>query len=109
ERAAEQDDKLTEKYLNGEELTEQEIRAALRKGTINFKLHPVFTGSALKYVGVQRLLDGVIDYLPAPADLSAVKGHDVRDPDRIIERQLIPDAPFAGLASKIANDHHSDL
>ena len=109
ERAAEQDDKLTEKYLNGEELTEQEIRAALRKGTISFKLHPVFTGSALKYVGVQRLLDGVIDYLPAPADLPPVQGHDVRDNDKIIERPLTPDAPFSGLAFKIVNDQHGDL
>jgi elongation factor G len=109
ERAAEQDDKLTEKYLNGEELTEKEIRAALRKGTISFKLHPVFTGSALKYVGVQRLLDGVIDYLPAPADLPPVQGHDIRDNDKIIERPLIPDAPFSGLAFKIVNDQHGDL
>jgi elongation factor G len=71
EKAAELDDHLTEKYLNGEPLTEQEIRTALRKGTIAFKCHPVFCGSALKYVGVQRLLDGVIDYLPSPMDIPA--------------------------------------
>src|SRR5690606_3931868 len=65
EKVAETDDTLMEKYLNGEELAEEEIRTGMRAATISFKLHPVFCGSALKYVGVQRLLDGVIDYLPA--------------------------------------------
>ena len=100
---------LTEKYLNGEPLTEQEIRAALRKGTIAFKCHPVFCGSALKYVGVQRLLDGVIDYLPSPMDLTTFKGHDVKDPDKMIERHSNPDEPFCGLAFKIVSDQHGDL
>ena len=109
EKVAETDDALTEKYLTGAEISEKELRAALRKATISFKLHPVFTGSALKYVGVQRLLDGVVDYLPAPADLPPVKGHDVRDHDKILERPLIPDAPFSGLAFKIVNDQHGDL
>src|SRR3954462_1872625 len=90
EKAAELDDHLTEKYLNGEKLTEQEIRAALRKGTIAFKCHPVFCGSALKYVGVQRLLDGVIDSLPSPKDLPPIIGHDPRDPDKEIVRPLTP-------------------
>src|SRR5262245_52408994 len=89
ERAAELDDHLTEKYLTDENsITESEIRAALRKGTIEFKCHPVFCGSALKYVGVQRLLDGVIDYLPSPQDVPPIHGHDVKDPDKIIERKL---------------------
>ena len=109
EKAAELDDALTEKYLNGQPLTEQEIRAALRKGTISFKCHPVFCGSALKYVGVQRLLDGVIDYLPAPTDLPPIHGHDVKDPDKMIERALSPDQPFCGLAFKIVSDQHGDL
>jgi elongation factor G len=109
EKAAELDDALTEKYLNGEPLTEQEIRTALRKGTIAFKCHPVFCGSALKYVGVQRLLDGVIDYLPSPMDITTFKGHDVKDPEKIIERHSNPDEPFCGLAFKIVNDQHGDL
>ncbi|HEY7091032.1 MAG TPA: elongation factor G [Tepidisphaeraceae bacterium] len=110
EKAAELDDHLTEKYLTDPNtITEQEIRTALRKGTISFKVHPVFCGSALKYVGVQRLLDGVIDYLPNPLDMPAIKGHDVKDPDKIIERHPNPDEPFCGLAFKIVNDQHGDL
>jgi elongation factor G len=109
EKAAELDDHLTEKYLNGEPLTEQEIRAALRKGTIAFKCHPVFCGSALKYVGVQRLLDGVIDYLPSPLDIPTFTGHDVKDPEKLIERHSNPDEPFCGLAFKIVSDQHGDL
>src|SRR5215207_274176 len=109
EKAAELDDHLTEKYLKGEPLTEQEIRGALRKGTIAFKCHPVFCGSALKYVGVQRLLDGVIDYLPSPMDLPAFQGHDVKDPDKVIERHSNPDEPFCGLVFKIVSDQHGDL
>jgi elongation factor G len=109
EKVAECDDALTEKYLNGIELTEQEIRAGLRKGTISFQLHPVFTGSALKYVGVQRLIDGVIDYLPSPLDMPAIKGHDLKDPEKIIERHPDPREPFSGLAFKIVSDQHGDL
>jgi elongation factor G len=109
EKVAETDDVLMEKYLNGEELTEAEIRSGLRKGTITFKLHPVFCGSALKYVGVQRLLDGVIDYLPAPQDIIEVKGHDPKDPDTEIIRKLVPEEPFCGLAFKIVSDQHGEL
>jgi elongation factor G len=110
EKAAELDDHLTEKYLTDPNtITEQEIRRALRKGTIEFKCHPVFCGSALKYVGVQRLLDGVIDYLPAPTDLPPIEGHDVKDADKTIVRKLTPDEPFCGLAFKIVNDQHGDL
>jgi elongation factor G len=109
EKAAELDDTLTEKYLNGEELSEQEIRAALRKGTIDFKCHPVFCGSALKYVGVQKLLDGVVDYLPSPHDLPPIVGHDPKNPEKEIIRTLTPDEPFCGLAFKIVSDQHGDL
>jgi len=109
EKAAELDDHLTEKYLSGEAMTEQEIRAALRKGTIDFKCHPVFCGSALKYVGVQRLLDGVVDYLPSPTDLPPIHGHDVKDPEKTIERKLTPEEPFCGLVFKIVSDQHGDL
>ena len=109
EKAAELDDDLTEKFLEGKPLTDQEIRGALRKGTISFKCHPVFCGSALKYVGVQRMLDGVVDYLPAPTDMPPIHGHDLKDPDKIIERPLTSDAPFCGLAFKIVSDQHGDL
>src|SRR3712207_3248347 len=91
EKVAELDDRLAEKYLTDpNSLTEDEIRAALRKGTIDFKCHPLFCGSAYKYVGVQTLLNGVIDFLPNPLDLPPVKGHDVRDHEKVIERKLDP-------------------
>ncbi|MGA3065967.1 MAG: elongation factor G [Tepidisphaeraceae bacterium] len=109
EKVAETDDHLMEKYLNNQEPTLEELRKALRAATIAFKLHPVFCGSALKYVGVQRVLDGVIDYLPSPLDMPAIKGHDIKDPDKIIERHPNPDEPFCGLAFKIVNDQHGDL
>ncbi len=109
EKVAETDDALAEKYLNGTEITEDEIRRGLRAATIAFKLHPVFCGSALKYVGVQRVLDGVIDYLPSPMDCPPIKGHDVKHPEKIIERKPDPAEPFCGLAFKIVNDQHGDL
>ena len=107
EKAADLYDNLTEKFLNGQPLTEQEIRRAA--GTHRVHGYPVFCGSALKYVGVQRLLDGVIDYLPSPMDLTTFKGHDVKDQDKIIERHSNPDEPFCGLAFKIVSDQHGDL
>lgn len=109
EKVAETDDVLMEKYLNGEELTEEDLRAGLRAATIAFKLHPVFCGSALKYVGVQRLIDGVIDYLPAPLDIPAIVGTDPKDETKTIERHPNPDEPFCGLAFKIVSDQHGDL
>jgi elongation factor G len=109
EKVAETDDHLMEKYLVSEEPTEQELRKALRAATIAFKLHPVFTGSALKYVGVQRLIDGVIDFLPSPLDMPPIKGHDAKDPEKVIERHPTPDEPFCGLVFKIVNDQHGDL
>lgn len=109
ERVAETDDKLTEKFLTGEEISEAELKAALRAATISFKLHPVYVGSALKYVGVQPLLDGVVDYLPSPYDLPNLKGHDPSKDDIVVERKLSPDEPFCGLVFKIVNDQHGDL
>jgi elongation factor G len=109
EKVAETDDGLMEKYLNTQEPTEAELRKAIRAATISFKIHPVFTGSALKYVGVQRLIDGVVDYLPSPIDMPPVKGHDVKDPEKVIERHPNVDEPFCGLAFKIVNDQHGDL
>ncbi len=109
EKVAETDDHLMEKYLKSEEPTEDELRAGIRAATISFKMHPVFCGSALKYVGVQRLIDGVIDYLPSPMDTPPVIGHDVKDPEKTIERHSDPDEPFCGLAFKIVSDQHGDL
>src|SRR5262249_31695158 len=109
EKVAETDDHLMEKYLNNVEPTEDELRKGIRAATIAFKMHPVFCGSALKYVGIQRLLDGVIDYLPSPLDMPAIKAHDAKDTDKIVERHANPDEPFAGLAFKIVNDQHGDL
>jgi elongation factor G len=110
EKVAETDDHLMEKYLTDpNSITEDEIRKGLRAATISFKLHPVFCGSALKYVGVQRLLDGVIDYLPAPTDITEITGHDMKDPDEHIVRKLVPDEPFCGLAFKIVSDQHGEL
>jgi len=109
EKVAETDEQLTDKYLHGQELTEEEIRRGLRAATIALKLHPVFCGSALKYVGVQRLLDGVIDYLPSPIDMPPIRGHDVKDPEKILQRHPSPDEPFCGLVFKIVSDQHGDL
>ena len=109
EKVAETDDHLMNKYLHEQEPTEQELRAGLRAATIAFKLNPVFCGSALKYAGVQRLLDGVVDYLPSPVDMPPIKGHDLKDKDKIIERRSDPNDPFCGLVFKIVNDQHGDL
>ncbi|MGH7179748.1 MAG: elongation factor G, partial [Tepidisphaeraceae bacterium] len=109
EKVAETDDKLMEKYIRGQEPSEDELRAGVRRATISFKMNPVFCGSALKYVGVQRLLDGVIDYLPSPLDLPPVVGHDVKHPEKTIERKSDPSEPFCGLVFKIVNDQHGDL
>lgn len=110
EQAAELDDALTEKYLEDESsITADEIRAAMRKGTIARKVHPVFCGSALKYIGVQRLLDGVIDYLPNPTEVPDVEGTDVNDKTKKMTRPHSTDAPFSALVFKIVNDAHGDL
>jgi elongation factor G len=110
EKVAELDDALAEKYLTDpNSLTEQEIIAALRKGTIDFRAHPLFCGSAYKYVGVQAVLNGVIDFLPNPLDLPPVHGHDLKDPEKVLERKLDPSEPFAGLAFKIVDDKFGTL
>jgi elongation factor G len=109
EACADVDDDVAHKFLEGQEISVGEIKAAIRKGTLAFKMHPVFCGSALRYVGVQKLLDGVIEYLPAPTDVAAIQGHDVRDPEKTIERHCDPSEPFCGLAFKIVSDQHGDL
>ncbi|RMF56291.1 MAG: elongation factor G [Calditrichaeota bacterium] len=103
EAAAEFDDHLMEKYLEGEELTEEEIKAAIRKGTLQNHIVPVLLGSAFKNKGVQRLLDAVIDYLPSPIDMPPIKGIDPRS-GKEAERPASDDAPFTALAFKIMVD-----
>jgi elongation factor G len=109
EKAAEQDDALTEKYLMEEEITVEEISDALRKGTIARTICPVFTGSALKYIGVQRMLDGVVEYLPCPTEVPEIQGVSVNDPDVHMTRPHSNDAPFSALAFKVVSDQHGDL
>ncbi|GIG54833.1 elongation factor G [Demequina activiva] len=101
EAVAEADDELLEKYLGGEELTLEEIKAGIRKLTINSDIYPVLCGSAFKNRGVQPMLDAVIDYLPGPLDVPAIQGHDVKDEELIIERHADAEEPFAALAFKV--------
>jgi elongation factor G len=100
--AAEADDALMDKYLGGEALSEDEIKRGLRKRTIANQIVPMLCGSAFKNKGVQAMLDAVIDYLPSPADVPAIKGHDMND--REIERHPTDDEPFSALAFKIMTD-----
>ena len=102
EAAAEQDDELMMKYLDGEELTPDEIKLGLRKGTLSNKLVPVTCGSSYKDKGVQELIDAVIDYLPAPTDIPAVQGKDLAGNDT--ERKTSDSEPFSALAFKIMTD-----
>ena len=103
EAAAEFDDDLMEKYLDGEELSEEQLRAAIRAGTLQSKIVPVLLGSAFKNKGVQRLLDAVIDFLPSPLDVPPVVGMDPRS-EKESERPVSDDAPFTALAFKIMTD-----
>ncbi|RMH13194.1 MAG: elongation factor G [Planctomycetota bacterium] len=110
ENAVELDDTLMERYLEDESsITDDEIRAALRKGTIARVCNPIFCGSALKNIGVQRLLDGVIDYLPNPQEVAEVQGVDPKDPDKKLSRPHDDAAPFSALVFKVVADSHGDL
>ncbi|MFY3551840.1 elongation factor G [Achromobacter insolitus] len=102
EKAAEANETLLEKYLSGEPLTEDEIKQGLRMGTIANEIVPMLCGSAFKNKGVQAMLDAVIDYMPSPVDVPAIKGHDQRDHE--IERHPADNEPFSALAFKIMTD-----
>jgi len=104
EQVAEQDDALMEKYLEGKEMSAEEIRAAVRKGCIAMKLFPVLCGSAYKHKGVQPLLDAVVDFLPSPLDIPPVHGKLSNGEDSV--RETKDDAPFSALAFKIMTDPH---
>jgi elongation factor G len=104
EAAVEHDEDLLHKYLEGEEITEDELRKVIREATISGELIPVFCGAAFKNKGIQRLLDGVIDYLPSPLDVPPVLGHLPHHDETFVERRAGDDQPFSALAFKIATD-----
>lgn len=103
EKIVEKDDKLMAEYLEGKEISVEDLKKILRKAVINYELIPVFCGSALKNKGVQLVLDAVIDYLPSPIDVPAIIGHDPKT-DAEIKIEPKDDAPFAALAFKLQTD-----
>ena len=103
EDIAETDEELMEKYLGGEEITEEELKAALRKACIACDLVPVFCGTAYRNKGVQKLLDGVIDYMPAPTDIASIKGVDPVSGEEVA-RHSSDSEPFSALVFKVMND-----
>lgn len=104
EKIAELDDDLTLKYLEAQEITADEMKVALRKGTIANKATPVFCGSSLKNKGVQVLLDAVVDYLPSPADIPSIKASEPGNPENVFELPAQDDAPLSALVFKIVTD-----
>jgi elongation factor G len=103
EAVAELDEELMEKYLGGEEISNDELKEAIRKGTVNVEFYPVICGSAFKNKGVQKMLDAVIAYLPSPLDVPAIKGH-APDSDEELVRESSDEGPFAALAFKVMTD-----
>ena len=101
---ADVDDTIMVKFLEGDEVSVSEVRAAIRAGTISSQIVPVLTGSAFKNKGVQPLLDAVVEYLPSPVDLPPIRGMDLRGDE--VERKPSDDEPFAALAFKIMSDPH---
>jgi len=106
ETLSDADDAIMEKFLEGADITEAEIIAAIRRATLADKLTPVLTGSAFKNKGVQPMLDAVNRYLPSPLDIKSIVGHKVGDEEVEIERQPSEDEPFSALAFKIMSDPH---
>jgi elongation factor G len=104
ESVAETDDVLMEKFLEGEELTNEELMAGIRNATIRGEMTPVLCGTAYRNKGVQPLLDAIIDYLPSPVDIPPVTGVAAGDPEKVLERKASDDEPFAALAFKIMAD-----
>src|SRR3989344_2740740 len=105
EKIAETDDKLLEKYLNGKEISNDELKTALRGAVVAYKIVPILAGSSLRNKGVQPLLDAVVDYLPAPLDIKEVKGLNPKSNAEEV-RQLTPEESFAGFAFKVQIDPH---
>jgi elongation factor G len=104
EAVAEHDDQLFEKFVEGQPIGKEELRAGIRKATIALKIFPVICGSAFKNKGVQTMLDAVVDYLPSPLDIPSVEGRDVDDREKVLVRKASDDEPFAALVFKIMTD-----
>jgi elongation factor G len=104
ESIVENDDELLHKYMEGEVISPDELKASLRKSTIALKVFPVICGTAFKNKGVQPLLDAVVDFLPSPVDIPPIKGHDPDDPEKVVERKAEDKEPFSALAFKIMSD-----
>ena len=100
QKLADHNDTVMEQYLDGQEMEASMIYEAFRKATLAHKLTPVFCGSALKYVGVQHLLDGVAQYLPSPQELPPVEGTHPKKQEEVLIRSADPSEPFAGLVFK---------
>jgi elongation factor G len=104
EAVSESDDQLFEKFVEGQTISDDELRAGIRRGTIAQKIFPVICGSAFKHKGVQKLLDAVVDFLPAPTEIPPVQGTAIGDREKILERKASDEEPFAGLVFKIMTD-----
>jgi elongation factor G len=109
ELAAEYDNELMDNYVHDKPIKSEMIIRAVRKGTLSNKLQPVFVGSALKYIGVQRLLDGVVSYLPSPLDKGVLTGHKPNDKSKKIPIKCDVNGSLVALAFKITSDVHGDL
>jgi elongation factor G len=106
ETVAENDDEMMELYLEGAEPTEEQLVAAIRRGTLSSAITPVLCGTAFKNKGVQPMLDAIVDYLPSPLDIPSIKGHAKGHEDQVVERHADPNEPFSALAFKIMADPH---
>ena len=104
EAISEHDEALMHKFIEGEAITNDEIRAGIRKATIAMHIFPVICGTAFKNKGVQTMLDAVVDYLPSPLDVPPIEGHDVDDPEKILIRHASDSEPFSALVFKIMTD-----
>ncbi len=109
ETAAEYDEELMDCYVHDKPVSSEMIMRAVRHGTISNEINPVFVGSALKYIGVQRLLDGVVAYLPSPLEKPVLEGHKPNDEDKKISIKCDPNESLVALAFKITGDVHGDL
>jgi elongation factor G len=109
ELTAEYDEELMDAYVHDNPINEEMIVRAIRAGTLKNKLQPVFVGSALKYIGVQRLLDGVVAYLPSPLDKPVLAGHKPNDMNKEVSIKCDPNGSLVALAFKITGDVHGDL
>jgi elongation factor G len=109
ETVADADDAIGEKFLEGADISVQELKKAIRRATIANKLNPIFCGSALKNKGVQPILNAVCEYLPSPVDMPAIVGHDIDDDTKEIAVTARDDAPMGSLAFKLANDQFGSL